>query len=147
MHDAEADDLVELGDTGNVMLRVNPALVETDLVVTVTAAETVLHGGPAALLAASGREPLRAAGALSLLETTRRRAGASPSRSSGCSRERVPVIGVSLTLTRRASPGRSRATRTTRRRSSGCCARALRRLFQFAPGRVASAILERLPRS
>ena len=37
---------------------------------TVTAAETVLHGGPAALLAASGREALRAAGALSLLETS-----------------------------------------------------------------------------
>ena len=37
---------------------------------TVTAAETVLHGGPAALLAACGRESLRAAGALSLLETS-----------------------------------------------------------------------------
>ena len=70
VHDAEADDLVDLGREGNVALRVNPALVETDLVVTVTAAETVLHGGPAALLAASGRESLRAAGALSLLETS-----------------------------------------------------------------------------
>ena len=70
VHDAEADDLVELGRTGNVSLRVNPALVETDLVVTVTAAESVLHGGPAALLAATGRESLRAAGALSLLETS-----------------------------------------------------------------------------
>jgi len=68
VHDAEADDLVDLGLAGNVRLRVNPALVETDLVVTVTAAETVLHGGPAALLAGSGRESLRAGGALSLLE-------------------------------------------------------------------------------
>ena len=49
-------------------LRVNPALVETDLVLTVTAAETVLHGGPAALLGATGWEALRAATALSLLE-------------------------------------------------------------------------------
>jgi len=65
VHDAEAEDLVELGRTGNASLRVNPALVETDLVVTVTAAETVLHGGPASLLAATGRESLRAAGALS----------------------------------------------------------------------------------
>ena len=37
VHDAEADDLVELGQAGNVLLRVNRALVETDLVVTVTA--------------------------------------------------------------------------------------------------------------
>ncbi len=70
VHDAEADDLVDLGRAGNVAARVNPALVETDLVITVTAAETVLHGGPGALLAASGRESLRAAGALSLLETS-----------------------------------------------------------------------------
>ncbi len=70
VHDAEADDLVELGHAGNVPLRVNPALVDTDLVVTVTAAETVLHGGPAALLAATARDSLRAAGALSLLETS-----------------------------------------------------------------------------
>ncbi len=71
VHDAEAEDLVELGAaTATSPLRVNPALVETDLVVTVTAAETVLHGGPAALLAACGREALRAAGALSLLETS-----------------------------------------------------------------------------
>ena len=70
VHDAEAEDIVELGVAGNVTLRVNPALVETDLVVTATAAETVLHGGPAALLSASGRDSLRAAGALSLLETS-----------------------------------------------------------------------------
>ena len=50
-------------------LRVSRALVETDLIVTVTAAETVLHGGPAALLKACGREALRGMGAASLLET------------------------------------------------------------------------------
>ena len=43
VHDVEADDLVEVGAAANVPLRVNPALVETDLVVCVTAAETVLQ--------------------------------------------------------------------------------------------------------
>ena len=99
VHDAEADDLVDLGQAGNVTLRVNPALVETDLVVTVTAAETVLHGGPGGL--ARGHRPRVAARRrvrVSLLETSGRRAGGLPSRSSGCSRERVPVTGVSLDL-------------------------------------------------
>ena len=31
VHDAEADDLVDVGRVGAVSLRVNPALVETDL--------------------------------------------------------------------------------------------------------------------
>src|ERR671934_836462 len=70
VHDVEREDLVELDGAGRIPLRVHPALVETDLVVVVTAAETVLHGGPAALVAASGREALRSAGAYSLLEAS-----------------------------------------------------------------------------
>jgi hypothetical protein len=69
IHDAEDPGLVDLGETAGVPLRVNPALVDTDLVLTMTAAETVLHGGPAALVGASGTHSLRAAGADSLLET------------------------------------------------------------------------------
>jgi hypothetical protein len=98
VHDAEAEDLVEVGWAGPVPLRVSRALVETDLVVTVTAAETVLHGGPAALLKACGREALRASGAASLLE---------PGMSQGWDLARVlerlvaartPTFGVSLVL-------------------------------------------------
>jgi hypothetical protein len=62
VHDAEADDLVDLGETGNVGLRIHPALVETDLVVVVTAAESVVHGGPGALLAAVAARDERVAG-------------------------------------------------------------------------------------
>jgi hypothetical protein len=69
IHDAESQELVELGAAGNVALRVNRALVDTDLVVIVSAAESVLHGGPALLLGAAGASVLRAAGANSLLET------------------------------------------------------------------------------
>ena len=98
VHDAERPDLVELGSEDGIALRVHPALVETDLVV-VTAAETVLHGGPAALLGASGAETLRAAaGPESLLETR-----GSPGWSLGVALERallrsVPLLGASLAL-------------------------------------------------
>src|SRR3954470_11695390 len=56
VHDVESENLVEVGTAGAAPLRINPALVDTDLVVVVTAAETVLHGGPAALVGAAGRE-------------------------------------------------------------------------------------------
>jgi hypothetical protein len=55
VHDVEDEGLVELGESNGVPLRASRALVETDAVVTISAAETVLHGGPAALLAAGAR--------------------------------------------------------------------------------------------
>jgi Lactate racemase N-terminal domain len=98
IHDVEDPELVEIGRSGRVPLQVNRRLLETDLVVVVTAAETVLHGGPAALLGAGGRAALRAAGAYSLLETS-----ASQGWQIAVSVERelsrrVPVIGASLTF-------------------------------------------------
>ena len=98
VHDAEDPDLVELAVGTRPLLRVNRALVETDVVVTVTAAETVLHGGPATLLAAAGAEAQRAASAYSLLETS-----ASQGWQLGVALERalstrVPVIGCSVVL-------------------------------------------------
>ena len=93
VHDVERPDLVPVGEA-----RVNPALVETDLVLVVSAAETVLHGGPAALLGASDPRSLRAAGAESLLETHGsggwRRAVALEQALT----RRVPVLGASLAL-------------------------------------------------
>jgi lactate racemase-like protein len=68
VHDAEDPALRELPSMNGVPVRVSPALLESDLVVTVTAAETVLHGGPACLVAAAGAEVLRGARADSLLE-------------------------------------------------------------------------------
>jgi len=98
IHDAEDEGLVDLGEAGNVPLRVNRALVETDLVLTFSAAETVLHGGPGVLLGAAGSPALRAAGAYSLLET-----GASLGWRVALELERrlaakVPLVGVSLVL-------------------------------------------------
>ena len=98
IHDVEDPGLVEIGQSGRIPLRIHPCLLETDVVLPVTAAETVLHGGPAALLSASGRETLRAAGAYSLLETS---ASQGWQLAVAIERElsrRVPVIGASLVL-------------------------------------------------
>jgi lactate racemase-like protein len=108
VHDAESPDLIDVGSVGRIPLlplRVNPSLLRADVVVTVTAAETVLNGGPAALLAASGTEALRAADAYSLLETA-----ASGGWRTGVALEqalarRVPLLGVSLTLNTPALTG------------------------------------------
>jgi lactate racemase len=98
VHDVEREDLVDLGRSGRVPLLANPALVNTDVVVTVTAAETVLHGGAAALLAASGPEALRAAGAYSLLETAASQGWKTAVALERALAARVPVVGVSLQL-------------------------------------------------
>jgi hypothetical protein len=93
VHDAEDDDLVDVGPA-----RVHPALLRTDAVVVVTSAESVLHGGPGALLAAADPEKLTAATATSLVET----AGSDGwTLGTAVERElarRVPLIGVSLAL-------------------------------------------------
>jgi hypothetical protein len=146
VHDAESDDLVELGQPGNVRLRVNPALVETDLVVTVTAAETVLHGGPAALLAATGRESLRAAGALSLLETSASQGWRLAVATERLLAERVPVTGVSLVLNTPRIAGPFAGYPHDQEAINRLLRSRVRRVFQFAPGRVRQRILERLPR-
>lgn len=141
VHDVEAEDLVELGG-----FRVNPALLETDLVVLVTAAESVVHGGPATLLSASSRESLRAAGSMSLLETSGSQGWRLALELERRLAERVPVTGVSLALNLprlggvfAGYPHDPEATdRLTRPR--------LRRLFALAPKPVRQRILEQIPR-
>jgi Lactate racemase N-terminal domain len=97
VHDAASERLVAVpADAPRV--RLAPELVETDLVVVVSAAETVLHGGPATLLAATDAETQRRATAESLLET---RGSEGWRLATHVEREvaaRVPLFGVSLVL-------------------------------------------------
>lgn len=98
VHDVEDPRLVEVAGTETAPLRSPPELVERDAVVIVSAAETVLHGGPALLLAAGGPEALRAAHAASLLQPR----GSSGWRLALALEEalsrRVPLLGLSLAL-------------------------------------------------
>jgi Lactate racemase N-terminal domain len=146
VHDAEAPDLVDVGRAGSVELRVNPALVETDLVVTVTAAETVVHGGPGVLLAAAGRNALRVAGGVSLLETSGSQGWRLAVELERRLQERVPLTGVSLALNlpRVAGPfagyphDEEAVDRLLRSR--------FRWAFQVAPALLRQRLLDRLPR-
>jgi Lactate racemase N-terminal domain len=98
IHDVADPDLVDVGYAGRVPLRVNPALVETDVVVVVTAAESVVHGGAAALLAAGCTEALRSAGAWSLLQPPASFGWRLAIETEAALSDRVPLIGVSLVL-------------------------------------------------
>ena len=97
VHDAEAEDLAELGG-GGAPLRVARALVETDLVVTVGAAETVVTGGPASLVRCASSRTIRAAGATSLLETAGSRGWELAVELERLLAARVPLYGASLVL-------------------------------------------------
>jgi hypothetical protein len=98
VHDAESSDLVRLGTADGPPLRVSPALVETDLVVAVSAAETVLEGGPSTFVRAASREALRSCGATSLLEPSSSQGWALALEVERLLAARLPVFGVSLVL-------------------------------------------------
>ena len=98
VHDAESEELILLGGASDRESRLHPLVVETDLVVTVTAAETVLHGGAAALTGAADARTLRAAEADSLLETATSRGWQHSVALERALAAQVPLIGTSLVL-------------------------------------------------
>jgi len=95
VHDAEDETLLPV--VGGA--RIHPTLVETDLVLAVTAAETVLHGGPGALIAACDAATIRtAAEADSLLEAAGSSAWALGLELEKAVTARTALAGVSLVL-------------------------------------------------
>jgi hypothetical protein len=146
VHDVEREDLVELGVEGRTPLRVHPLLVSTDLVVVVSAGETVLHGGPAALVAASGREAARAAGAYSLLETTASLGWRLAVALERLLARRVPVIAVSLTLNHPAVTGAIQGYPYDPAALERVARSPLRRLFSLLPAVARARILQTVPR-
>ena len=112
----------------------------------VSAAETVLNGGPAALLAAGGPEALRAAApSASLLETS-----GSPGWQLALAAERalaarVPVIGASLTLDHPRLLGAFRGYAWDEAAVERIGSSLLPRLFRLVPGELRSRALRSLP--
>jgi hypothetical protein len=146
IHDAERPDLAELEHDWPVPLRVNPALVDTDVVVVVSAAESLLHGGPAALLGAAGAEAIRAAQTPSLVESY-----ASPGWRLAVELERalvrrVPVIAAALTLNPPAVTGAFHGYPHDNRALERIAASPVRLLFRAVPGIVRSRLLASIPR-
>jgi len=145
VHDAEDPDLVEIGAAGRTSLRVNRLLVETELVVTVTAAETVLHGGPGALVRAGSAEVVRGAGAYSLLETAASRGWQIGRALESSIAERVPLIGASLALNQPRLTGRFRGYPYEEASLEQLAESPLRR-FSLLPSRLRRHTLQNLGR-
>ena len=123
VHDAEDPDLVEVGSHAGRPFRVHPALIEADAVVSVGAAETVLHGGPAALIAAADAETIRAATAESLLETHLAPGWELALALERALESRTRLIGASLVLDLPRLGGALRGYPYDPRRSNGSVAR------------------------
>jgi hypothetical protein len=145
VHDVERDDLVDVGGAGSLRLRVHPALVNTDLVVVVTAAETVLHGGPAALVGASGPESLRAAGAYSLLETSASQGWRLGLELEHALSRRVPLIGASLVLNHPRLGGTLGGYPYEEQALERVVRSPFRHIFHMLPGGLRAYVLRSLP--
>jgi hypothetical protein len=140
VHDAEDEALVPLADR----VRVNPALVDADLVLIVSAAETVLHGGPGTLVAASDAETVRAAaGADSLLEAAGSPVWSLALRIEAALAERVELFGVSLVLDLPRLTGRYRGYPDDAAVVSKVASSPLRGAFALLPDSLRSDILAR----
>src|SRR3954470_13277673 len=145
VHDVEHPDLVTVGEHEGLPLRVNPALIDTELVIVVTAAESVVHGGPATLLAAGAPGALRAAASTSLLETS-----GSPGWAAGVALERalarrVPVVGASLVLNHPIARGAARGYPYGRESLERVVRSPLRHVFSSLPGPVRTQVLRSIP--
>ena len=140
VHDAEGEDLVPIVEG----VRANPALVETDLVLAVTAAETVLHGGPGALLAACDAETVRStSGVDSLLEASRSPAWELALRVEAALSERAELSGVSLVLDLPRLTGRYGGYPHDEQVVARVAASPLRAVFGILPGAARRDMLSR----
>ena len=105
VHDAAAPDLVAI--SGDALI--NPAVVDADLVVVVSSAETVVHGGPGALVAACDAATVRrAASVRSLVQASGEPVWELALAVEAAVAQRVGVVGVSLVLDHPRLAGRFR---------------------------------------
>src|SRR5262245_7714194 len=138
VHDAEDPSLVELVDG----IRVSRELIDADIVVSVTAAEALLHGGPAALLSASYAGTVRRlAGVDSLLEAPGSLAWELGRRVEDALAERVAIMGVSLTLDHPRLTGRYRGYPSSDAGVERVARSPLRALFSLLPDAVRRDLL------
>jgi Lactate racemase N-terminal domain len=145
IHDCESPGLLEVAAPERVF-RVAPELAVADLVVVVSAAETILHGGPAALIAACSADTARVATADSLLETGGSTGWALAVALERALARRAPLLGVSLVLDHPRSRGRWSGYPDDPAGTERVARSPLRPLANALPGSVRRSRLQRLPR-
>ena len=145
VHDCESEELrnVALDDR---VVRMHPTLLDADVVVTIGGAESVLHGGAAALIDACAPGVIRAARAASLLEP----AGASGWRIGteleAALRRSTRLIGLSLVLDRPRTAGLYRGFPWDPDVRAAIGRSPFRRLLNAAPEILRRRLLDRVPR-
>ena len=144
VHDAAGEALAAI-PAGAPRVRIAPELVETDLVVVVSAAETVLHGGPATLLAAADAETQRRATAESLLETGGSEGWRMATALERMLAARVPLFGISLVLNHPQLAGLLGGYPYEPEAAERLARSPLRYAFAAAPGPLRRRILRSLP--
>lgn len=142
VHDAADPALVPISEYGGHRVSIDGSLVEADAVVVVSAAETILHGGPGALVAACDALTVRrAAGARSLLQAS----GAPEWRASleveSALAARVALTSVSLVLDHPRLGGRYRGYPYEESSLEHVRRSPFRRAFSALPGDVRRAVL------
>lgn len=143
VHDA-ADPALAGVPEGAPRVRVARELVETDLVVVISAAETVLHGGPASLLAAADAETQRRASAESLLVTGGSEGWRLATLVEQALAARVPLFGVSLVLNHPQFTGPLRGYPYELEAADRIARSPLRHAFAVAPEPVRRRVLRSL---
>jgi hypothetical protein len=143
VHDAADPELAGV-PPGAPRMRIARELVDTDLVVVVSAAETVLHGGPATLLAATDAETQRRATAASLLETSGSEGWRLATLVERSLAARVPVFGVSLVLNHPHFAGLLRGYPYDPDAAERIAGSPLRLAFSASPEAVRSRVLRTL---
>ena len=147
IHDATGDDLrlLELQDAEPV--RIHGALLDADLVVCVTAAETSERGGACALLAACAAEAIASVGpAPSLLAPSLSPTGRLAGRIEAALARHTPVIGVSIVLDHPRLTGSFRGYPSAPRAVAALAGSPLRRALNVLPGRAREEALQALAR-
>jgi lactate racemase-like protein len=146
VHDAESEALRAVDAGGAAPVDVAEEILDTDLVVTVTAAETVLHGGPAALLDACGPSARRAASATSLLEPASSAGWRSAVGVEAAIARRVPLVGVSLVLDHPRPSGRQTGWPWDAAVVARIARSPHRRVHNWLPGALRRALLRSVDR-
>ena len=134
VHDASDPDLVPVRVRDGSTTCVNSALGDTDLVVVLSSAETVSHGGPAALLAACDAATVRrGAAADSLVQAAGEPVWELALGVEEALRSRVPLLGVSLALDHPRLTGRFRDYPSTPASLTHVSTSPLRRIYSALP--------------
>jgi len=147
VHDASSPDLLSLELEGAAPVRINKALLDADLIVSVTAAETSERGGACTLLGACAAEAISSAEPeASLLAPSASRTGALAGSIAAALARRTAVVGVSIVLDHPRLTGSYHGYPSSRDALAALARSPLRRIVNALPEVLRDQALQRLAR-